>query len=310
MANELLDVLNIFNLNNDENHFVGLSQREVDSGLKDSKNNVFAVIYRGGEIFPNGFCIAMSRSWKCESSLFKMHMLDDNVLHLIFHSSKTGDYVLNEGPWNFNNQLLIIHPWNLVMKAPPSVFDAAHFNYCITNLPSWCYTLEIGLKMVSVVKNSRVLEICSSKRRCVGQFFRIRALLWVKKPLCRCIIIEIPETGRVRTSIQYERLPIFYFFCGRIDHIFPHWDILKNSPSRSRLSQGNYQYPNTLRVTDKSQPEISFHMKLHFPMVEVLLAVTGGSTTSTPIKNQTLSLQSADSNSNLEAPESKDGKSK
>ncbi|KAI5663615.1 hypothetical protein M9H77_22938 [Catharanthus roseus] len=48
MANELLDVLDTFNLNDDENQFIGLSQREVDSGLEDRKNSVFVVVYGGG----------------------------------------------------------------------------------------------------------------------------------------------------------------------------------------------------------------------------------------------------------------------
>lgn len=102
MANEILDVLDTFNLKDDENQFFSLSQRGVDSGLEDTKN-VFAIIYMGGEFFSSGFRIAMPRSLKCESSPFKMHVLNGDVLHLIFHSSKTRDYVLNEGLWNFSN---------------------------------------------------------------------------------------------------------------------------------------------------------------------------------------------------------------
>lgn len=105
----------------------------------------------------------MSRSWKCESPPFKMHVLEDNVLHLIFHTSNTRDYVLNEGPGNFSNQLHIIHQWNPITKSPPLVFYYAHFNYCITGLPSWCYTPDAGLKLASALEDSRVLKICSSK---------------------------------------------------------------------------------------------------------------------------------------------------
>lgn len=64
------------------------------------------------------------------------------------------DYILNEGLWNFNNRLLLFHPWNPVTQEPLSVFYSTHFNLCITGLPSWCYTPEIALRLASVLEDS------------------------------------------------------------------------------------------------------------------------------------------------------------
>lgn len=140
MDTKILNIMDTFHLNGDEAQCVGLSQIEVDSGLEDNENSVFVVVYRGGEIYAAGFHIAMSRAWHCISESFKMHSLPDNVFHLIFHSFETRDYVLKGVPWNFSDKILIIHPWNPLPKAPPLVSYSAHFYYCITGLPFWCYT--------------------------------------------------------------------------------------------------------------------------------------------------------------------------
>ncbi|KAI5652254.1 hypothetical protein M9H77_29441 [Catharanthus roseus] len=79
IANEISNIIDTFTLNENETQCVGLSQTEVDSGLEDGKNNVFAIVYGKGEIYANGFQIAMSRAWHCESESFKMHVLEENV---------------------------------------------------------------------------------------------------------------------------------------------------------------------------------------------------------------------------------------
>lgn len=136
MASEISNIMDSFTPKEDETQCVGLSQTIVDASLEECKNRVFVVIYSGGVINAYGFRIAMSMSWKCEYESFKMHILKDDVFLLIFHTSKTRDYVLSEGPWNFSNKLLIIHPWDPITRSPLSVFNSAHFNFCIIGLLS------------------------------------------------------------------------------------------------------------------------------------------------------------------------------
>ncbi|KAI5676763.1 hypothetical protein M9H77_07713 [Catharanthus roseus] len=115
-----------------------------------------------------------------------------------------------------------------------------------------CYSLEVALKLTSTFEDCRLREICNSKWRGVGQFFRIWDLLRVKKPQRRWLYIAIPGMGKVKASIQYERLSTFCFYCGRIGHIFTSYDILKNNPLGTCLSCVNFPYPESLGVVDKS----------------------------------------------------------
>ncbi|KAI5662229.1 hypothetical protein M9H77_21552 [Catharanthus roseus] len=75
----------------------------------------------------------------------------------------------------------------------------------------------------------------------------------------------------------------------------------------SRQSQGNYPYSDILGVMDSSQPETSFHMKLHPPVADVPLTIAGSSSKSTPIMNNTFSMANYGHNSYLDVSTSKEG---
>lgn len=104
----------------------------------------------------------------------------------------------------------------------------------------------------------------------MGNFFESRPFSWVKKPLLDVFLSEFQDWEKIKTSIQYERFQIFCFFCGRIGHIFTQCDVLKNS-NPPKLSRGNFLYPESLGIYDKSQPYISFHQKLLPSVVDSLL---------------------------------------
>lgn len=97
-------------------------------------------------------------------------------------------------------------------KELPQIFNSTYFDYRISGLPEQCYTQEIGRRLTFVLENSIALEIYTTKRARVGQFFKIQALLCVQKPLCRCILVQISRMGKVKANIQYERLPTFMLF--------------------------------------------------------------------------------------------------
>lgn len=60
-------------------------------------------------------------------------------------------------------------------------------------------------------------------------------------------------------------------------------------------------------MMDSSQPETSFHMKLHPPVADVPLTIAGSSSKSTPIMNNTFSMANYGHNSYLDVSTSKEG---
>ncbi|MFQ6637574.1 hypothetical protein Gotur_014084, partial [Gossypium turneri] len=51
-----------------------------------------------------------------------------------------------------------------------------------------------------------------------GEFCRLRIKLNVQKPLRRGIFVSIGNRNRVWIPFKYEKLPTFYFGCGRLGH--------------------------------------------------------------------------------------------
>ncbi|KAH1072662.1 hypothetical protein J1N35_024990 [Gossypium stocksii] len=51
-----------------------------------------------------------------------------------------------------------------------------------------------------------------------GEFCRLRIKLDVQKPLHRGIFVSIDNQRKSWISFKYEKLPTFYFGCGRIGH--------------------------------------------------------------------------------------------
>ena len=55
-------------------------------------------------------------------------------------------------------------------------------------------------------------------RECRGQYIRVRANIDINQPLCRSRFINMGDLDPLWISFQYERMPIFCYWCGLINH--------------------------------------------------------------------------------------------
>lgn len=68
-------------------------------------------------------------------------------------------------------------------------------------------------------KISKVEEVETDEAgECIGSFVRITALVDVTKPLTKRLILKFEEGNQLSMKVVYERLPEFFFCCGRIRH--------------------------------------------------------------------------------------------
>lgn len=70
--------------------------------------------------------------------------------------------MLKEGPWNFDNKLIFMHPWARESPNPPEIFDRTYIWLWVQDLPAWCYTPKIELRLTSILEDSQKFEICNS----------------------------------------------------------------------------------------------------------------------------------------------------
>ena len=124
------------------------------------------------------------------------------------------DRVLFLCPWSFDKYLLVLHKLERGEAVKDIKFDKSPFWVQIHGLPTMCQTETVGLSIEATLGEVDANE----KGFCLGKFIRIRVLMDISMPLCQGRKVLLGEYGLKWVDFKYERLPIFYYLCGRIDH--------------------------------------------------------------------------------------------
>lgn len=78
----------------------------------------------------------------------------------------------------------------------------------------------------------------------------------IQDPLRRGIFVVTGIGGKVWVPFKYEKLPFFYFGCGRMGHNVSDCDVLKSSGKQ--VEEENYRYLLSLRAETKLLGKESF----------------------------------------------------
>lgn len=107
-------------------------------------------------------------------------------------------------------------------------------------------TKENGERIGSTL--GEVISIDAPNRgRAWGTCVRVRVNMDITKPLCRGRMVRFGASDRRWVSFQYERLPIYCYWCGKLDHDkkdCPLW-----MQSNGSLSRDKQQYGPWLRAS-------------------------------------------------------------
>lgn len=80
-----------------------------------------------------------------------------------------------------------------------------------------CQTKEVGMNIGATLGKVEKVD-ANMKGFCLGKFLRVRVLLDISMPLRRGRKVCLGEHGQKWVELKYERLPIFCYLCGRVDH--------------------------------------------------------------------------------------------
>ena len=127
------------------------------------------------------------------------------------------DRVLFLCPWSFDKYLLVLHKLERGEAVKDIKFDKSPFWVQIHGLPTMCQTETVGLSIEATLGEVEKVD-ANKKGFCLGKFIRIRVLMDISMPLCQGRKVLLGEYGLKWVDFKYERLPIFYYLCGRIDH--------------------------------------------------------------------------------------------
>lgn len=154
--------------------------------------------------------------WKMGSDL-RIVDVGEGLFQFKFTLESQLNWVLNNGPWSFENHLLALRRWERGMTARTVTFK---------HIPLWVQVWGLPFNLISEDASKdiggglgKVIEVdnkvFSSEQ---ARFVRIRVELPIDKPVRRSAVVVNPEGDKVRVGFKYERLVGFCYQFGIMGH--------------------------------------------------------------------------------------------
>ncbi|KAL0003706.1 hypothetical protein SO802_011267 [Lithocarpus litseifolius] len=126
-------------------------------------------------------------------------------------------WVMNNGPWSFNGNILVLRRWEIGMTASSVTFPVLLIWIQIRGLPFDLVSEEVGREIESGM--GRVVELDTKAFTAEqAQFIRVRVEIPLDKPIRRGGSVLNLEGSKTRIGFKYERLVGLCFQCGRFGH--------------------------------------------------------------------------------------------
>lgn len=197
--------------------------------------------------------------WKVENN-FEVSDLDENKVVFLFQTKDDMEKVLLLSLWSSDKYLFILHKMVRGEAVKDIKFYKTPFWIQIHGLPTMCQTKEVRMSINATLGEVEKVD-ANKKGFCLGNFWRIRVLLNISMLLCRGRKVLLGEYGLKWVDFKYERLPIFCYLCGRVDH--DERDCMQWFRSKDTLRPEKKQFDPWLCATpDKYQkPQLITTMK-------------------------------------------------
>ena len=154
--------------------------------------------------------------WKMGSDL-KITDVGDGLIQFKFAIESQLVWVLNNGPWSFDNHTLLLRRWEKGIIA-----FSVNFQY----VPIWVQVWGLPFNLINEKAGrdigkgiGRVIEVdCKTIASDQARFLRIRVEMPIDKPIrCSAPVISL-EGDQVWVAFQYERLQGLCFHCSLLGH--------------------------------------------------------------------------------------------
>ena len=190
-------------------------------------------------------------AWKMGSDL-QIVEVGNGIMQFKFSSEYQMKWVEQNGPWNFENNLLLLCRWKRGLSATNISFTHSPFWVQVWGLPFELMSDEVGRELGNNI--GRFIEVDRRARQSdQAKFMRIRVDLQLEKPLRRGGKIASMEGEKFWVNFKYERLPIFCFQCGRLGHDEKRCKELSNQQNPRQYGEWLRAQGNSKMGTEKSR---------------------------------------------------------
>ncbi|GMY19877.1 hypothetical protein FCV25MIE_15116 [Fagus crenata] len=237
---ELIEGLRGMSLTKEEENGIMISADQRETAAEDCLLSLFGRLLSKKSRNRRAVCDVLRRAWRMGPD---MRIIDVglDIFQFKFPTEAQRDWVYDNGPWTFENDILLLHRWQ----------EGLNFaNICFTHLQMWVQLWGIPFDLMSKAVG---MEIGNNIGICLrvderpwstdqARFMRIRVDLLVGAPLRRGGMIVSPEGKKTWVHYWYERLPVFCFRCGVLGHE------VQACPQPTMGKEGDLQYGAWLRA--------------------------------------------------------------
>ncbi|KAK3037871.1 hypothetical protein RJ639_031231 [Escallonia herrerae] len=132
-----------------------------------------------------------------------------------------------QSPWSIMNSYLVVRDWPSDYAIDDVPFDYSPFWVRIFSLPPNQMTKNNAEKIGSQIEKVLDIDFTSDGQISRNKFLRIQVEINITQPLHSGFHRSREATSHSWINLRYERIPGFYFNCGRLGHVqrgcvFPH----------------------------------------------------------------------------------------
>ncbi|XP_075675072.1 uncharacterized protein LOC142644317 [Castanea sativa] len=186
---------------------------------------------------------------------FEVRDLGLNTVLILFDNETDPMKILAQGPWSFDKYLIGLYKPKEEESVDDATFTNASFWMQIHGLPLRRMNRANAEAIRTTLGTLEQVDV-SSTGECHGRYIRVRVNIDISKPLCRGRFVNVGDQDPQWISFQYERLPIYCYECGLLNHDERDCQLLTDNSDTS--STDNQQYGPWLRatMTNIQQPQL------------------------------------------------------
>lgn len=146
--------------------------------------------------------------------------LGGNVFEVHFGSEGNWRHVMNNGPWQYDFNVLILKEYEGDKRSSGMIFDKVDIWVRVTDLPPDKRTDTFGKALGNWLGETVKVDV-DKDGRAKGNQLRVRVKTSVYEPLVRGFRLKASLKDKIGTwfDFHYEKVPHFCFECGRLVHV-------------------------------------------------------------------------------------------
>ena len=220
MAEEVTNILENMRLTTEEEETIEIPDEERREGLENCALSLLGKFLTCRSFNKRAAITTLKRAWGLEETV---HIVEvgTNLFQLKFKSEFEMNRVIKDGPWTFDNQVLLLTPWKIGMTADNVKFDSGALWIQIWGAPFHL----VSPKVVEAVGSELGMVVDVDKKQKQGGqsfFMRVKVEVPLAKPIRRGAFLARSEGTKHWVTLKYERLPLFCHHCGILGHDLRH----------------------------------------------------------------------------------------